>query len=95
MNYRYDELVSPTQDDINRSSAIIIAAYTRMLGEFPMLNRFIVNKNIYARNEFNVAMVVLKSGKTDFYLRRVLIPSSSSSQAFITVSRVQARFIRQ
>lgn len=27
LGYRYDELASPTQDDINRSSAIIIAAY--------------------------------------------------------------------
>ena len=44
---------------------VIIAAYVRMLGEFPYLNRFVVNKRIYARNEFTVAMVVLKSGKMD------------------------------
>lgn len=66
--------LQPMQDYLNEKRkegvklshlAIILAAYTRMLGEFPMLNRFIVNKNIYARNEFNVAMVVLKSGKMD------------------------------
>ena len=45
--------------------AVIIAAYTRMLGQFPQVNRFIVNKNVYARNEFNVAMVVLKAGQMD------------------------------
>lgn len=27
LGYRYDELVNPTQDDVNRASAIIIAAY--------------------------------------------------------------------
>lgn len=45
--------------------AVIIAAYTRMVGQFPQVNRFIVNKNVYARNEFNVAMVVLKAGQMD------------------------------
>lgn len=45
--------------------ALIIAAYTRVLGEFPQMNRFIVNKNVYARNELNVGMVVLKAGQMD------------------------------
>ncbi len=45
--------------------AVIIAAYTRMLGQYPQVNRFVVNKNVYARNEFNVAMVVLKAGQMD------------------------------
>lgn len=45
--------------------AIIIAAYLRMAAEFPCLNRFIVNKKVYARNEFTVSMVVLRGGKID------------------------------
>ncbi len=45
--------------------ALIIAAYLRTAAEFPLLNRFIVNKKPYARNEFAVAMVVLKSGQLD------------------------------
>ncbi len=45
--------------------AVIIAAYTRVIGQFPQMNRFIVNKRVYARNEFNVAMVVLKAGEMD------------------------------
>ena len=45
--------------------AVIIAAYTRVMGEYPQLNRFVVNKKVYARNEFNVAMVVLKAGEMD------------------------------
>lgn len=42
--------------------AVILSAYLRVVSEFPELNRFIVNKKPYARNEFAVGMVVLKSG---------------------------------
>ncbi len=42
--------------------ALIIAAYLRTVSEFPELNRFVVNKRLYARNEFAVGMVVLKAG---------------------------------
>jgi hypothetical protein len=42
--------------------ALIIAAYLRTVSEFPELNRFVVNKRFYARNEFAVGMVVLKAG---------------------------------
>ncbi len=45
--------------------AVMIAAYLRTASEFPELNRFIVNCKPYARNEFCVAMVVLKAGKMD------------------------------
>lgn len=41
---------------------LIVAAYLRTVAEFPSLNRFIVNKNLYARNEFCVGLVVLKEG---------------------------------
>lgn len=44
---------------------VVLAAYLRTAAEFPMLNRFVVNKRIYARNEFPVSMVVLKPGETD------------------------------
>ena len=44
---------------------VIIAAYLRTAAEFPLLNRFIMNCKPYARNEFCVAMVVLKSGGMD------------------------------
>lgn len=51
--------------------AIVIAAYTRMIAEFPSLNRFIVNRKIYARKGISIGMVVLKpEGETmnKFYL---------------------------
>ncbi len=40
--------------------AIIMAAYIRMLAEYPAVNRFIVNKRAYARNEIAIGMVVLR-----------------------------------
>ena len=66
--------VSPIQKYINDKRkeginishmAVILAAYVRTMGEFPSLNRFIVNKRIYARNEIAVGMVVLQQGKMD------------------------------
>lgn len=43
---------------------VLIAAYLRTAAEYPALNRFIVNKKPYTRNEFAVSMVVLKPGET-------------------------------
>ena len=45
--------------------AVLVAAYLRTAAEYPELNRFIVNKTAYARNEYAVAMVVLKNGSSD------------------------------
>lgn len=42
---------------------LIIAAMVRAMSQYPALNRFVVNKRIYARNELAVGMVVLKDGK--------------------------------
>ncbi len=42
--------------------ALVIGAYVRTIAEFPQLNRFIVNKNIYARKGIQISMVVLKPG---------------------------------
>lgn len=44
---------------------LVIAAMIRAMAEYPALNRFVVNKRIYARNELAVGMVVLKGGKLD------------------------------
>ncbi|MBQ1203311.1 MAG: hypothetical protein II363_01960 [Clostridia bacterium] len=45
--------------------AVIMAAYIRTMAEYPALNRFIVNKRAYSRNEVAVGMVVLRGGKAD------------------------------
>ncbi len=66
--------VEPMQNYINEKRkegknishmSIILAAYVRTMCEYPSLNRFIVNKRIYARNEIAVGMVVLQAGKMD------------------------------
>ena len=61
-----DYLNKKRKDGIKISHlALVIAAYVRVVGEFPLINRFIVNRKIYARNELNVAMVVLKNDGLD------------------------------
>jgi len=45
--------------------SVILAAYVRTIARYPLLNRFIVNKRIYARNEIAIGMVVLKPGKDE------------------------------
>jgi len=40
--------------------SVIIAAYIRALSQFPEINRFVVNKQLYARNEIAVSFMVLK-----------------------------------
>ncbi len=60
----------PIQDYVNKKRkegisvshmSIIIAAYIRTMAKYPELNRFIVNKKVYLRNEIAVGMVVLQS----------------------------------
>lgn len=45
--------------------SVLMAAYTRMVNEFPGVNRFVVNKRIFARNEIAVGMGVLRAGQMD------------------------------
>ena len=63
--------VDPVADYVHRKRdegmkisrlAVLLAAYIRVIDEFPKLNHFIVNSNIYARNELAVGMVVLQGG---------------------------------
>lgn len=42
--------------------ALIVCAYMKAVARYPDLNRFIVNRKIYDRNEFCVSMVVLRPG---------------------------------
>lgn len=51
--------------------AVVIAAYLKMAKEYPRLNRFIVNKRIYDRNEFSVALVVLKPGEDNSTMSKI------------------------
>jgi len=53
------------KDGVNLSHmGIILSAFLQTVAEYPELNRFVVNSNIYTRNEIAVGMVVLKNGST-------------------------------
>ena len=58
------EYISSRRDEKITHMALIVSAYLRTVAEFPALNRFIVNKKLYVRNEFCVGMVVLKAGES-------------------------------
>lgn len=45
--------------------AVFVTALLHTFAQYPALNRFVVNKTIYARNELAIGMVVLKGGKID------------------------------
>lgn len=63
LDYISEYLKEKRKQGINMSHiAVILAAYVRIVAEFPELNRFIVNKKFYARKELSVSMVVLKAG---------------------------------
>lgn len=76
--------------------ALILAAYLRTVAEFPLLNRFIMNKRPYARNEFAVAMVVLKAGQFDngtmskmhFNMTDTVIDVNNKINAYVEANRV-------
>ncbi len=51
--------------------ALVLAAYVRTLADHPELNRFVVNKRVYARNEIRVGMVVLKTDQDDGIMSKV------------------------
>lgn len=41
---------------------VIFASYVRIISQIPELNRFVVNKRMYVRNELNISFVVLRDG---------------------------------
>ena len=70
MNYiNVDIDLGPISEYVNKCRAkninmkhmsVVIAAYLRLVSQNPNLNRFVVNKKIYARNHFCVSFVTLK-----------------------------------
>jgi len=50
---------------------LFIAAILRTAAEYPFINRFVVNKRIYARKGFQVGMVVLKPGDMDGTMNKI------------------------
>ena len=73
--------------------AIVLTAYLRMLEKYPAMNRFIMRRRIYQRNEISVAMAVLKAGGEDtidkIYLQHEdnIFSVQDKIDSFITNSR--------
>ena len=42
--------------------ALVLTAYAHLAGEYPCLNRFVVNKRIYEHKDLKVSLVVLRAG---------------------------------
>ncbi len=71
---------------------LVLAAYLRTAAEFPLLNRFIVNKRIYRRTEFSIAMVVLKPGTMEETMSKMYFQMEDD---IFTVHETMDRFIRE
>jgi hypothetical protein len=75
--------------------ALIISAYVRMMAKYPELNRFVVNRKIYARNEIAVGMVVLQSleshegtmSKMYFEKTDTIFDVNNKINAYVTANR--------
>ncbi len=74
--------------------AVVLSAVIRAMTEFPALNRFIVNKKIYDRNELAVGMVVLKPGtmegtmnKMYFELEDTIFDVQNSIDSYVETNR--------
>ena len=72
--------------------ALIMAAYVRMVAEFPQVNRFVMNKRLYARNEIAVGMVVLKPGTEDGTMNKIYFDQEDT---IFDVSRKLDEYVEQ
>lgn len=74
--------------------ALVIAAYVRTIAKYPALNRFVVNRKIYSRNELIVAMVVQRAvgaegtmGKLSFELTDTVFDVNDKINKYIEDNR--------
>lgn len=74
--------------------SLVIAAYLRAAAHFPFINRFVMNKRLYARREFAVSMVVLKSdsdegtiNKLYFRYEDTIFDVQNKLESYITTNR--------
>ena len=64
-------------------TALVVAAYTRAIAEYPALNRFIMNKQVFARNTINASLTVLRNAKDKSNLDEALIKMTCRPDATI------------
>lgn len=91
----HDYIVKKRAEGVNLSHlSLIIAAYVRTVAKYPALNRFVVNKKIYSRNELVVAMVVMRAagaegsmGKLNFELTDTIFDVNEKMNKYINENR--------
>ncbi len=71
---------------------LFLAAYVRLLAEYPYLNRFVVNKTVYARNEVAIGMVVLKPGEHEGTMNKMYFDRAGT---IFDVQKVIDRYISE
>ena len=64
--------------------SIIIAGALRIASQNPFLNRFVMNRKIYARNHFCVSFVTLQPGKTSDTVNKLYV---NTDDGIFTVNR--------
>ncbi len=74
--------------------AMVIAAWVRVVAEFPAMNRFVVNKKVYSHNDFVVGMVVQRPdgaegtmSKMSFELTDTIDQVNDKINAFVDKNR--------
>ena len=99
-----DSPYAPMQEYVNQKRkegisishmSLIISAYIRTMAKYPELNRFVVNRKIYARNEIAVGMVVLQSleshegtmSKMYFEKTDTIFDVNNKINAYVTANR--------
>jgi hypothetical protein len=71
---------------------LVLAAYVRAVAEYPVINRFVVNKTIYARNEIAVGMVVLKPGESEGTMNKMFFKPTDTVD---DVHRTLAKYVEE
>ncbi|MBQ7799044.1 MAG: 2-oxo acid dehydrogenase subunit E2 [Oscillospiraceae bacterium] len=91
----HDYIVKKRAEGIRMSHmSLIISAYVRTVAKFPAVNRFVVNKRIYSRNDLIVAMVVQRAvdaqstmAKLSFELTDTIFDVNDKINSFIDANR--------
>ena len=63
--------------------ALMIAAYVRAISQYPELNRFIMNSQVFARNQIVVSLTVLRNSKDKDVMDEALIKMKFQPDATI------------
>ena len=64
---------------------LIIAAFVRVVSELPEVNRFIVNKRLYARTELTVSFALLKETSDVNAIEENTVKRRNASEIFVQV----------